>query len=475
MQSGNALRLPRLRTIESRDGERHASWLELFFDLVFVLAVAQVSKTLDHDLTLGGFLRYVALFAPVWWAWVGYSFYADRFESEDLTYRAMMFTGMLTVAALAVNINEAFNSDGTAYAVSYVAVRAVLIALYLRAWRHVPVARDLCTRYIVGFSIGASLWLASLLVAQPARYWLWGAGLLVELLTPLVSSSLVKRTPFDSSHIPERFGLFTIIVLGEAVILAASGVAETDWRASSALAAVIGFAVAAALWWSYFELVETCGLRKNWIVAGQTYVYGHFPVVVGIIAAGVGSQQAIAEAGSGYLSAGARWVLCGGLALYLVAISLIHLAAGRMNLIWMRLGTAAVMLTLAGIGGLISSLVLLSLLLFALVAEVYLEASRDLSANAACVQEEESMTDKCMHLGQVHQVTPSAEGCEECLKMGDTWVHLRLCLYCGHVGCGDNSKNKHATKHFGGTQHAIIRSFEPGEDWRWCYVDEIFL
>lgn len=83
------------------------------------------------------------------------------------------------------------------------------------------------------------------------------------------------------------------------------------------------------------------------------------------------------------------------------------------------------------------------------------------------------MTEKCTHLNQVRTVEPSAEGCEECLKMGDFWVHLRICRICGHVGCCDNSKNKHATKHFHATGHPIIQSFEPGEEWGYCYVDEV--
>jgi uncharacterized UBP type Zn finger protein len=80
---------------------------------------------------------------------------------------------------------------------------------------------------------------------------------------------------------------------------------------------------------------------------------------------------------------------------------------------------------------------------------------------------------KCTHLDQVREVTPSAKGCEECLKAGARWVHLRMCLWCGHVGCCDASKNKHATKHFHATKHAIMRSIEPGETWGWCYVDEV--
>ncbi|HEV2339856.1 MAG TPA: UBP-type zinc finger domain-containing protein [Patescibacteria group bacterium] len=87
------------------------------------------------------------------------------------------------------------------------------------------------------------------------------------------------------------------------------------------------------------------------------------------------------------------------------------------------------------------------------------------------------MNKQCKHLDQITKgIKPKTpEGCEECLQMGDTWVHLRLCLTCGHVGCCDNSKNKHATKHFHTTHHPIIKSFEPGEDWKWCYIDELYL
>jgi uncharacterized UBP type Zn finger protein len=83
------------------------------------------------------------------------------------------------------------------------------------------------------------------------------------------------------------------------------------------------------------------------------------------------------------------------------------------------------------------------------------------------------MARECTHVDEIRPVTPSANGCEECLQLGDRWVHLRLCLICGHVGCCDSSKNRHATRHFHATQHPIIQSFERGENWRWCYVDEM--
>jgi uncharacterized UBP type Zn finger protein len=86
-----------------------------------------------------------------------------------------------------------------------------------------------------------------------------------------------------------------------------------------------------------------------------------------------------------------------------------------------------------------------------------------------------SLRSNCKHLDQINEVTPNTDGCEDCLKLGDDWEHLRLCLICGHVGCCDNSRNKHATAHYHLTGHPIIQSIEPGEDWRWCYLDQVVL
>lgn len=82
---------------------------------------------------------------------------------------------------------------------------------------------------------------------------------------------------------------------------------------------------------------------------------------------------------------------------------------------------------------------------------------------------------QCQHLDQIHEVMPSAQGCEDCLKTGSWWVHLRLCLTCGHVGCCDSSPNKHATQHFHNTNHPIVKSFERGEEWVWCFVDQVYI
>jgi hypothetical protein len=109
------------------------------------------------------------------------------------------------------------------------------------------------------------------------------------------------------------------------------------------------------------------------------------------------------------------------------------------------------------------------------VQESQVGAPTESSHDGSGRNEEESDMQRCGHLDHVHRVQPKTRGCEECLKMGDSWVHLRLCMECGHVGCCDDSKNTHATKHFHHTRHPIMRSVEPGEQWGWCFEDDLML
>src|SRR5215204_5310057 len=197
---------PRLLTLRSDAGERHASWLELFFDLVFVLAVAQVTQILVKNSDIVGFLEFAILFVPIWWSWIGFTFYADRFESDETAYRILTFAAMLAVAALSLTLSDAFTVNGDRpLIVAYVLVRAILIGLYVRAAFYVPLARDLISRLIAGFGAAVVMFILSLLVEPPLRYYIWGAAVLLELGTPLINLRQTRIIPLDYSHIPERF------------------------------------------------------------------------------------------------------------------------------------------------------------------------------------------------------------------------------------------------------------------------------
>jgi low temperature requirement protein LtrA len=250
----------------------------------------------------------------------------------------------------------------------------VLIGLYVRAWRHVPEARDLCRRFVTFFGAGVGLWLASLLVPAPARYALWALGIGVELAGPLGpgAGAVIRRTPFNFSHIPERFGLFTMIVLGESVVLVTSGLAATDWRAGSVASAVGCFVTVSALWWLYFDFVDVSVVRRS-VPAVQLYLYGHLPILIGLTATGAGASLLIKAAGSGGAEPAWRWVYCGGLALYLASISAIHLTTRRSlhdSVLAARLAIAALACALAALGGALPVPVLVAVLAVALAAEV---------------------------------------------------------------------------------------------------------
>lgn len=244
------LRPPRLRTLE--DGERHASYLELFFDLVFVVAIALLTHELVLDHSLAGFATFAALYLPVFIAWQGFSIYADRFDTDDVVFRVVILLGMLAILALAVQIPDVTHGDGAAFAIAYVVLRSLMIGLYLRSYVYVPEARPLIVRYAGGYSLGVALWIVSLALDPPDRYVLWGLALAWEYSLPWLSRSLHASIPVHASHVPERFALFTIVVLGESVLAVALGVAGRDWQFSGAVIAGLGFFIASAIWWTYF-------------------------------------------------------------------------------------------------------------------------------------------------------------------------------------------------------------------------------
>jgi low temperature requirement protein LtrA len=367
---------PRIRTLESGESERRATWLELFFDLVFVVAVAQLSNALSADMTLEGFLIICGLFVPVWWAWVGYTFYADRFDTDDVVHRVLMLAGMFAVAALASVLPDAAEGDTAPFALAYVAVRGFVIALNARAWLHLPAARPLLNVYIPAFTLSAALMLASIAVDPPARYWIWAVALAIDVGTPLASRGRIEAVPVHASHIPERVGLFTLIVLGETVLAVVVGTESVSWNVESGVVAALGFVIAASFWWLYFDYLDGQLLLGRSVWSGQAYLYAHLPLMAGVIALGVGTKYAIKDTAVSELADSTRWVLCGGIAMAYGALALIHLAAARSQHdvdVWLRAGVAGGALALAVLGGGLEPLPAMLLLAALVVCCVSLE------------------------------------------------------------------------------------------------------
>jgi low temperature requirement protein LtrA len=332
------------------------TWLELFFDLVFVAAVAQVAEPLREHYSIDGAVRFALLFVLIWWAWTGYTVFATRFDASDAIQRGLTLVQMFVVAAMAANAGEEIDGRSTAgFAAAYAVLRLVLVAQYVRA-RHVPEARPLTTRYIVGHGSAALLWLGSAFVPAPGRYLLWGVALLVDLGTPWLTLRLSARLPPDSEHLPERFGLFTLILLGEAVVSVMHGMrSHEDWAPAAAVSAVLGTMGVFTIWWWYFHGVDAASARhvrsRRDEVAFHLWTCAHFPLYLGLVVTAVGMEHVVTAAARSTLgSTEASFVLYGA-ALMMASLGLIAVTAGQMRTGWSHASRMfLVALATAGLG-----------------------------------------------------------------------------------------------------------------------------
>lgn len=311
---------PQLRRDEDEGNERKVGFLDLFYDLIFVVAVAQLAHDLAHhpDLVHAG--RFALLFAAVWWLWIGNTFYVDRFETLDVSHRVFTFLQMMPVVGLAVFAQGAFADTRLEFAVAYCMGRSLLIYLWWRGGHHDQAARPATDGYVTGFSLGLVPWIVSFFVPHPLAAWLWLLGLLIDLSVP---SLLVKRLhllpKFSHSRLAERFGLFTIIVLGESVAGTVNGLgALEDVTALGQLTALLAMILAFELWWIYFDMVPRERIKAGfWPVLGRSYL--HYPLLGAIAASGAGVLSLVGHEGE-VLGAGRRALLFGSLAIAFLAM-----------------------------------------------------------------------------------------------------------------------------------------------------------
>lgn len=356
-----AIRPPRLRTTETEE-ERKVTWTELFYDLVFVVAVSGLGARLLADPTLRGAAVFTGLFVPLWWAWAGFTLYADRYDTDDLGQRVLAVAQMATIALLAASISGKETQSLVGFALAYVGARVILIVMYLRARRHVPATRQLVGGYVQGMSIAAALWLVSVFVPEPYRYALWAIGLLIDGYTPYRLRRIQAKVPLDVAHLPERFGLFTILVLGESIAATVAGLGHEGWVVGPAVTAVLSVVVAAGLWWVYFDNLDGTVVRRRaeqktaW--KPTVWIYGHLPLAIGLMATAIGLESAVIGAGGHNWPANERWLLIAGVGGALIGMAIIEVATerqdnaiSRLKAQW-RVGGGV----LAGIIGLISGL-----------------------------------------------------------------------------------------------------------------------
>ncbi len=294
MQTGKCFKLPQRGETQP---ERHATWLELFFDLVFVATVAQISHQLASPFSIANILVCIGLFLPVWWIWTGHTVYATRFDSGDLPYRILTFVQMFAMAIIAIQLHHFTHASANVYAIAYLLARGILLVMLVRAHFMVVHTRRATQLYLIGFGIGALCWACSLGVGGTMKYALWGIGMIVDMLTPWYGwlKGFLKKFAVEPSHLLERFGLLIIILLGEMVVAIVSGVSQTGWTPSVLMVAVGGFLLAILAWWLYFSFIDRAKSSME-LHSGQPYIYIHLPLIIGIGGLSLGIQKSILAA-----------------------------------------------------------------------------------------------------------------------------------------------------------------------------------
>ena len=320
----------RFRSEHGLEAGRRVTWLELFFDLVFVAAVAQVGTHLRDDYSVDGLLRFTFLFILIWWAWLGHTTFSTRFDTDDLVQRVLTWLQMFLVAVMAINATGALDSrDSAGFAAAYSLMRFVLVAQYFRA-RRVRQARSLTLRYAASCGVSAALWLLSALIPAPERFWLWALALTLDVVTPLLTTSHLVSVPHDPAHLPERYGLFSIILLGESMVAVMTGMGHQEyWSVDAALSAILGMVLVFAIWWWYFDGVEAVGERmlrsRRDAIRFQIWSYAHIPMYLGIAVAGVGVEHVIVKSTEAPLHTAEGWILCSAIATLMSALIVIDM------------------------------------------------------------------------------------------------------------------------------------------------------
>jgi len=336
---------------ERGDGDLplRVSTLELFFDLVFVFAITQLTSILSRDVSVAAGVRVLLIFGVLWWMYGGYVWLSNARTPSRTPERLLMLAGMAGFLIMGLAIPDAFGRDGVALGVGY------LIVVLIHGWLYQRVNRNIAR--VTPFNLAAALLvIAAGVVKGPAAYALWAAALALQVLSPLVIR-VRGRFAIQPAHFTERHGALVIIVLGESVVDIGIGAEGHAVTVSLALAAVLGLALTAALWWAYFGIEDDERAERAMVAADPAarpalalaaYFYAYIPMLLGIVALASGVKEAIVRTGS-TLPAGPCVAMGSGVALFLAGSAAfrhaLRIGPGRY-----RLGAAALALAASAVG-----------------------------------------------------------------------------------------------------------------------------
>jgi low temperature requirement protein LtrA len=350
--------------------EKRVSWAELFFDLVFVVAVTRVSGLLEDDHTWAGVGRAVVVFVPIYWLWVGTSIQTNLQDTSRPLLRIRIFAVALAGVFMALALPVAYGHLGLLYALAYWVGRLVLgigmvtLSVRRRTWPSL-------NPYTVSMAVTGPMLVVGALVHGDAREAIWALAALIDLSTPTVLRPQLRGLHLDAGHLAERFGLFVLIALGESVVAVGTSAGSEDLTVAQGFAVAAAFVLSCGLWWVYFHFAADAMRHAMATAKVQLDItrlvlsYGHLAFLAAIIFVAVGMHESIVEP-THHLHAAFAGLLVGGTALYLASFGFTRWAMFRL-VSWTRLTAAVVVALLLPIAPHIPALAVLTVLAVVLI------------------------------------------------------------------------------------------------------------
>lgn len=362
--------------------EKRVTWAELFFDLVFAFALTEVSALLLQDHSWSGVGRSLVVFVPIYWAWVGTSVHANTHDVDNLVGRIGIFAVGLCSMFMALAVPGAYGDRGAYFGAAYFALRIILAGLVF--WGE----RMVITPFSVALFVTGPLMFIGGLLDGNARLIVWIIAAAVDLSTPLLTRRSLTGIRFHSAHLPERFGLFLIIALGESIVAVGVPAAMKPDLSPIAMASVaVAFILACSLWWVYFVFAADTMRHRLATTAVQTDVirqmlsYGHLALIGSILAVAVGLEEVVAHPDH-EMSTGAAALLFGGCAMYLATFGYIQFRMSRSRSTT-RWAAAVIVLALLPVASMVPALLAPCLLIVVMVPLNVLEHLMDRREHSA--------------------------------------------------------------------------------------------
>jgi low temperature requirement protein LtrA len=335
----------------SEEGERKTSYLELFFDLVFVFAITQVTSLILEDTSPAGFARAALVLALVWWAWSAYAWMTNAIDIENVVTRLIVLAAMVAAFFMALAVPDAYQDEGVWFAVAYFTVRVLNTTLFSWGVRHDLPQLRATFRLAPWFLAAAFVALVGGFADGDNRAYFWLASLTIDVVGTLTVARADWRV--SPSHFAERFALIVIIALGESIVAIGLATSDLERDLTFALSVVIAFAGVAALWWAYFDFTAIAAERAlrraspeaRGALARDMFTFFHYPMVLGIIFYAVAAKKTLAHP-SEPLSEAGRWALGLGIAVFLSGFVLTRFRVIR-RVAWERVAAGVAALAVA--------------------------------------------------------------------------------------------------------------------------------